>query len=432
MKNNFKILTITFFSIGFVYFADFYFLENYYNQQFWCVEVIKNFELGNFKNIRLPIHCDEGPYRFASTSLDNFFDKSNPYQGRPLFVALVGLFRFLFELFPFSFSEYQNFKLSMFSVQYLVLFAIVKTFITLTNLDFNKKIDYLILFSLISIPSIRWNIFLSSVGNIPFLIFLLSLKFLNDKDSVKNNNVFFIFGLFSLFHLSSIIYGLIIIAIRSFRNKNINFAELLQRILYLTIFQICYRLFVYLSDFTFYDWHKEVHNQFYWILDEFNNTAPKHECQTFTTFLRCNFDITLSFVGYFIFLLIIFTSLVLFSKANNLKIPKTVQNAFYLNLFVFIFWSLQGVYEPFRFVNYSIGYFLFFSVLIFNFVFKKDIYLTMSLIFFSYSIFYLEPYNSGLNFPQINFLTIVSLSLFVYFIFRQTRNNDKLYDFNSL
>ena len=103
MKNNFKILTITFFSIGFVYFADFYFLENYYNQQFWCVEVIKNFELGNFKNIRLPIHCDEGPYRFASTSLDNFFDKSNPYQGRPLFVGLVGLFRFLFELFPFSF-----------------------------------------------------------------------------------------------------------------------------------------------------------------------------------------------------------------------------------------------------------------------------------------------------------------------------------------
>ena len=433
MKNNFKILTITFFSIGFVYFADFYFLENYYNQQFWCVEVIKNFELGNFKNIRLPIHCDEGPYRFASSSLDNFFDKSNPYQGRPLFVAIVGLFRFLIELFPFSFSDYQNFKLSMFSVQYLVLFAIVKTFITLTNLDFNKKIDYLILFSLISIPSIRWNIFLSSVGNIPFLIFLLSLKFLNDKDSVKNNNnVFFIFGLFSLFHLSSIIYGLIIIAIRSFRNKNINFAELLQRILYLTIFQICYRLFVYLSDFTFYDWHKEVHNQFYWILDEFNNIAPKHECQTFTTFLRCNFDIPLSFVGYFIFLLIIFTSLVLFSKANNLKIPKTVQNAFYLNLFVFIFWSLQGVYEPFRFVNYSIGYFLFFSVLIFNFVFKKDIYLTMSLIFFSYSIFYLEPYNSGLNFPQINFLTIVSLSLFVYFIFRQTRNNDKLYDFNSL
>ena len=433
MKNNFKILTITFFSIGFVYFADFYFLENYYNQQFWCVEVIKNFELGNFKNIRLPIHCDEGPYRFASTSLDNFFDKSNPYQGRPLFVALVGLFRFLFELFPFSFSEYQNFKLSMFSVQYLVLFAIVKTFITLTNLDFNKKIDYLILFSLISIPSIRWNIFLSSVGNIPFLIFLLSLKFLNDKDRVKNNNnVFFIFGLFSLVHLSSIIYGLIILAIRSFRNKNINIAELLQRFLYLTIFQICYRLFVYLSNFTFYDWHKEVHNQFYWILDEFKNIAPKHECQTFTTFLRCNFDITLSFVGYFIFLLIIFTSLVLFSKVNNLKIPKTIQNAFYLNLFVFIFWSFQGVYEPFRFVNYSIGYFLFFSVLIFNFVFKKDIYLTMSLVFFSYSIFYLEPYNSGLNFPQINFLTIVSISLFVYFIFRQTRNNDKLYDFNSL
>ena len=106
MKNNFKILTITFFQSDLCILQIFIFLKITIIQQFWCVEVIKNFELGNFKNIRLPIHCDEGPYRFASTSLDNFFDKSNP-QGRPLFVGLVGLFRFLFELF-FSFSEYQN------------------------------------------------------------------------------------------------------------------------------------------------------------------------------------------------------------------------------------------------------------------------------------------------------------------------------------
>ena len=153
------------------------------------------------------------------------------------------------------------------------------------------------------------------------------------------------------------------------RNQKILILQNYSKELFLLIFQICYRFIVYLSKFTFYDWHKEVHNQFYWIFDEFNNIAPKHECQTFTTFLRCNFDVTLSFVGYFIFLLIIFISLVLFSNANNLKIPKTVQNAFHLNLFVFIFWSFQGVYEPFRFVNYSIGYFLFFSVLIFNFYF---------------------------------------------------------------
>jgi len=59
--------------VSIVYLIDFYILD-VSNEQFWCVEVIKNFELGNFKNIRLPIHCDEGPYRFASTSLDNFFD----------------------------------------------------------------------------------------------------------------------------------------------------------------------------------------------------------------------------------------------------------------------------------------------------------------------------------------------------------------------
>ncbi len=431
-QTNTKLILILFLFVCVIYLLDFYILD-VSNEQFWCVEVIKNFEFGNFKNIHLPIHCDEGPYRFASSSLENFFDKSNPYQGRPLFVVLIGLFRILFDLFPFSFSEYQNFKLSMFSVQYLILFFIVKAFISLTKLDLNKKIDFLILFSLISIPSIRWNIFLSSVGNIPFLIFLISLKFLTDKDSENNkNNLFLILGLFSLAHLSSIVYGLIILTIKILRNRKINFPELLQRLVYLTIFQICYRLFVYLSNFTFYDWHKEVHNQFYWILDEFNNIEPNNECQTFTTFLGCNFDVTLSFIGYFIILLIIFTSLVLFSKVRNLKMPKLVESAFYLNLFIFIFWSFQGVYEPFRFVNYSIGYFLFFSILIFNFMYKKDVYLVMSLVVFSYSIFYLEPYNSGLNSPQINLLTLISISLFIYFIFRQTRNKNKLYDLNSL
>ena len=37
-------------------------------------------------------------YNFVNGDIFNFFDKSNPYQGRPLFVGLVGLLRFLFEL----------------------------------------------------------------------------------------------------------------------------------------------------------------------------------------------------------------------------------------------------------------------------------------------------------------------------------------------
>ena len=71
--------------------------------------------------------------------------------------------------------------------------------------------------------------FTHSVGNIPFLIFLLSLKFLNDKDSVKTkHNEIIIFGLFSLVHLSSVIYGLIIFSCKYFLEiKILIFVELL-------------------------------------------------------------------------------------------------------------------------------------------------------------------------------------------------------------
>ena len=69
-----------------VYFLEFYILGSFYTQQFWCVEVYREFNILNLNNLRLPIHCDEGPYRLESSSLENFFDKTNPYQGRPLFV----------------------------------------------------------------------------------------------------------------------------------------------------------------------------------------------------------------------------------------------------------------------------------------------------------------------------------------------------------
>ena len=59
--SNTKLILILFLFVTIVYLLDFYILD-VSNEQFWCVEVIKNFELGNFKNIRLPIHCDEGPY----------------------------------------------------------------------------------------------------------------------------------------------------------------------------------------------------------------------------------------------------------------------------------------------------------------------------------------------------------------------------------
>ena len=77
---NFKIVTFIVFSITLLYFFEFYFLDNKENY-FWCVQISENFELQNFKNIKLPIHCDEGPYREYSSliSAEHFFDNKGHY-----------------------------------------------------------------------------------------------------------------------------------------------------------------------------------------------------------------------------------------------------------------------------------------------------------------------------------------------------------------
>ena len=49
-------------------------MKNY----FWCVQILENFQIQDFKNIKLPIHCDEGPYQEYTDiiSADHFFDQT--------------------------------------------------------------------------------------------------------------------------------------------------------------------------------------------------------------------------------------------------------------------------------------------------------------------------------------------------------------------
>tara|TARA_B100001057_G_scaffold430351_1_gene457048 strand:- start:786 stop:2078 length:1293 start_codon:yes stop_codon:yes gene_type:complete len=418
IKNNTKLVSSTFIFVLIIYIFDFYIFDTS-NQHFSCV-VVENFKILNFENIRLPIHCDEGPYRFASENIHNFFTEINPYQGRPLFVGALAIFRKFFELFSFlDLSEYQNFKISMLCVQLLVLFGIVKIFISITELNLDSKLDFLIIFSLLCIPSLRWNLFLSSVGNITFLLFLLSLNYFKKEnyDNNKKNRLYILFGILSLAHLSSIVYALIIELIDIIRTKKIHYKGIFIRFFNLSIFQLLYRLAIQVSEYTYFDWHKEIHNQFYWIISALRNEENLENCQTFDTFWRCNFDVTISYLGYFLIIIFYFLSLFIFNKFMNKKNPDLIFSAMCINIFIFIFWSIQGIYEAFRFINYSIGYFLFFSVIIYNISFKKNIFLSSSIITYFFSISYLEPYNTAIYLPQFNLLTILSITSFLYFIY---------------
>ena len=188
----------------------------------------------------------------------------------------------MFSIFSFlNISEYQIFRLSFVFVQILILIYIVFEFAKLVNLKLDKSIDYLLIFLLLSIPSIRWNIFLSSVGNIPFLLFLLILNnLLKDNSEIKESNkLLIILGIFSLAHLSAILYGLIFSFIKFFQRKKISLYETFVNLCYLIIFQIIYRIVVYFSNYEFYDWHRDVHNQFYWIIDSIKG-IPTTKCQS--------------------------------------------------------------------------------------------------------------------------------------------------------
>ncbi len=425
MKNNLKVLTITFFSIAVVYLIDFYFLENYYNQQFWCVEIIKDFKIYSLNNIRLPIHCDEGPYQFAITSIDNFFNETNPYQGRPLFILILSLFNNLFGFVNFlNLSSYQIYKLSMLIFQVSIIFLIIKIFISLMKIKSFDNREYLLILLLISIPSLRWNIFLASVGNLPFLLFLISLNYLMKGNFQKKDttNIFLLYGLFSLAHLSSIIYGLIILLYIFINQKKIQFKDVFLNLIFLLGFQSFYRFIIYLSPYDYFDWNRDVYNQFYWILSAFDpeNSA---NCQTLSTFLKCNNVVTFSYIGYFSILIFYFFCMTVLINYLKIDIPKIIKLSLYINFVIFIFWSLQGLYEPFRFVNYSIGYFFFFSCIVYVFTFRKDITLIFSLLFYNFSIYYLEPYNTALDSPQINVLTVISFLTFLMFVFKQSTTN---------
>ncbi len=416
---------ITFFSIVVVYIIDFYFLENYYNQQFWCVEIIKDFRIYSLNNIRLPIHCDEGPYQFAITSIDNFFNETNPYQGRPLFILILSLLNNLFSIVNFlNLSSYQIYKLSMLIIQVSIIFLIIKIFISLMKIKSFGKKEYLLILLLISIPSLRWNIFLASVGNLPFLLFLISLNYLMRGNFQKKDtsNIFLLYGLFSLAHLSSIIYGLIILLYIFINQKKIQFKDVFLNLIFLLGFQSFYRFIIYLSPYDYFDWNRDVYNQFYWILSAFDpeNSA---NCQTLSTFLKCNNDVTFSYIGYFSILIFYFFCMTVLINFLKIDIPKVIKLSLYINFVIFIFWSLQGLYEPFRFVNYSIGYFFFFSCIVYVFTFRKDTTLIFSLLLYNFSIYYLEPYNTALDSPQINVLTAISFLTFLIFVFKQFTTN---------
>jgi len=63
---------------------------------------------------------------------------------------------------------------------------------------------------------------------------------------------------------------------------------------------------------------------------------------------------------------------------------------------------------------------LFVSIIIFSIeTYKNNLYLQISILTYALSLNYLEAYNSALNFPQFNVLTVLSIIIFMVFLYKE-------------
>ena len=402
-------VTSLFFFVAYV--IEFIFL-NADASYFWCIST------NYFESINaiLPIHCDEGPYRQASESFDFFFSENNPYQKRPIYVILISFLRQLINFLSFGLlSNYVEFRVSMVILQLMILFFIGFNAVKLFNLEKLDLQNLLILFTIFSIPNIRWNLLFPSHGNLTLLLLIYTLRKLDNINYLDDDYTYFsVIGLGALLHRSAIIYAIIFIITKLFVKKRFSLKNIFFNLLLVILPTAIYELSIYFSRYRSFDWNREIYGQFYWIIDSIlGREAFYHDmsCQQLSTFINCNLNVTKYFVQYFT-IGIIFLTILIFINLN------VFQDIFFKNLILFtftiyIFWALQGLYPNFRFVNYSLGYFLFLGLIYLNYKYYKSKFFSLSILVYEFSIFYLEPY-SVLTL-KLNYLSYVSIVLFIAF-----------------
>ena len=166
--------------------------------------------------------------------------------------------------------------------------------------------------------------------------------FLSKKEE---NHLYIILGLLSLAHLSAIIYGLIVKLYFFIKKRKLNKNTLFHLIM-LTFPYILYRQVVSMSKYEYYDWHRSVYNQFYWLLEVFQpNTdiSIQKECQTLSTFLKCNNLVTNNYLGYFAIVVIYFFILIIINKYDKNKPIEVISKTFFICSLIFIFGPFRDI-----------------------------------------------------------------------------------------
>lgn len=386
-------------------------------------EVVRCVNLGeiNFlvKSYSFPIHCDEVHYFKGTQDLDSFFKHGYPYQKRPLWIFTLKTFSVMIDFFTNNkLLPITVFRLSTICVQFVITNLLSLQIIKFLKLEDNKKFYFLI--SLLFIPSVRWNLFVPSNENLTLLGLFLVLNHIKFNKDSNTKSIYYLLSFLALFHRSFIFYGMFLIILNIIKQKK--FLSKIFNLFHLSFFTVMYEIFIILSPYKSYDYNKEVYFQFYWFLYKlfdipksisFKMNNNDEICQTVTTFLNCYLNNTIEFFilyGPFVLILI-----VLYLRFRSIIELKNLQNLFFITLFIYTIWSFQGWYPPFRFINYSFGYFIMISIFYFiNSINQKNWMIFFSLFLTQFSYNFMGLY-SGSYIP-LNVFTLFSFLLLIIFI----------------
>jgi hypothetical protein len=142
------------------------------------------------------------------------------------------------------------------------------------------------------------------------------------------------------------------------------------------------------------DYQAKYYRSFIWIFDLLKKDYEKIPNEVFicTQSLRKNFNcyvqdtlLTNSYLRY-ILLLTILNLFYYFFKSKKYKV--FIKNLLFTTLIIYVFWSLNGWYQPIRFTFYSIGVFITFAFIFFALIEKNIFFNSLNLISYT-TYFYL-------------------------------------------
>jgi len=398
-----------------LYLYEFYFFLDE-SRTLRCIEILSETIL--LFEFKVPIHCDSQYYFKASNSFEYFFSSENPYQKRPIFVFILYFFQNTIKFLSFNILDTkQIFLLSTISVQISILYLISKQVSIYLDLSKKNNTKYLYFLMFFLIPNIRWNMFFPSHGSLTLLGILFTLNYVNNKKTLRDVGIFkvvLIFGVLSLTHRLFLVYGLVFLIFQIFNNKNFK-PSIFYHVTILAVPTILYNFSIEKLGLTSFDYNAVAYKQFYWLIDKLNSLETFNDgefCQELNTFYKCNFSVTydlIKFYWYQILLLILF-SLIQKKFYKNYKII----NLIIATSFIFVFWSFIGWYPPFRFINYSLGYFIFlaFALLVRSNFIYESIYIASMLISLL-DVKYLDVYNNPEYFLYTEFKIISTILILI-------------------